>query len=106
MSSMIKVFLLLAVMVCISKAQLNETGQQCLCHRVRNGIGRRSAIKDVQIYPATIFCNKVEIVVTMNSGLRYCLNPKLMAVKKLLTSIMKNTSTTAGSTNTRIAPSA
>ncbi|XP_047440443.1 C-X-C motif chemokine 6-like [Mugil cephalus] len=104
MSSMIKVFLLLAVMVCISKAQLSE--QQCLCHRVRNGIGRKSEIKDVQIYLATNFCNKVEIVVTMNSGLRYCLNPKLMAVKKLLTNIMKNTSTTAGSTNTCIAPSA
>ncbi|XP_047441270.1 C-X-C motif chemokine 10-like [Mugil cephalus] len=116
MSSMIKVFLLLAVMVCISKAQFNEMGQQCLCHRVRNGIGRKSEIKDVQIYPATNFCNKVEIVVTLNSSLRYCLNPKLMAVKKLLTNIMgnqKNTTTkpkefttTAGSTNTPIAPSA
>ncbi|XP_070693282.1 growth-regulated protein homolog [Pempheris klunzingeri] len=88
MSSIIKVFLLLAVMVCISKAQLHEPGQQCLCQRVRGLLGLRSDIKEIQIYKATIFCNKVEILVTVNSGLRYCLNPQMKAVKKLVARIM------------------
>ncbi|XP_078025416.1 C-X-C motif chemokine 10-like [Epinephelus lanceolatus] len=99
MSSIMKVFLLLAVVVCISEAQHHERGQQCLCQRVRNKINSMSGIKDVQIYQATIFCNKVEIVVTHHSGLRYCLNPNLKAVQRLMAFIMKpKTSTTAGPT--------
>ncbi|KAF1384609.1 hypothetical protein PFLUV_G00121980 [Perca fluviatilis] len=101
MSSFMKVFLLLAVMVCMSKAQGPGQSDQCLCQRVRNGIGSKTDIKDIQIYPATIFCGKVEIVVTVNSGLRYCLNPKLRAVQKVMASIMKQkTSTTARPTET------
>uniref|UniRef100_A0A3Q3LJS0 C-X-C motif chemokine 10-like n=1 Tax=Labrus bergylta TaxID=56723 RepID=A0A3Q3LJS0_9LABR len=87
MSSILKVFLLLAVMVFISKAQLSDSGQQCLCRRVRKGIRNPSEVKDIQIYPATVFCDKVEIVVSTNSGLRYCLNPQLNAVKRLLANI-------------------
>ncbi|XP_029297652.1 C-X-C motif chemokine 10-like [Cottoperca gobio] len=96
MSSIMKVFLLLAVIVCISKAQRNDSGQ-CLCQHVRNRIS--SPVKDIQIYPATIFCGKVEIVVTLNSGLRFCLNPKMAAVQRVMASIMKSkTSTTVRST--------
>ncbi|XP_038555155.1 C-X-C motif chemokine 10-like [Micropterus salmoides] len=89
MSSIMKVFLLLAVMVYISKAQFGESGQQCLCQRVRNQIASKSELKEIQIYPATVFCDKIEIFVTLNSGLRYCLNPKLNAMKKLLANVMK-----------------
>ncbi|XP_070769899.1 C-X-C motif chemokine 6-like [Enoplosus armatus] len=88
MSNIMKVLLLLAVMVCISKAQLYEPGQQCLCRRVRGRMAPRSEVKDIQLYKATIFCNKVEIVVTLNSGFRYCLNPTLKGVKNLLAKIM------------------
>ncbi|KAM4555796.1 C-X-C motif chemokine 10-like [Odontesthes bonariensis] len=96
MSSIIKLFLLLAVVVCISAAQHGEAGQQCLCQRVRNRMILRSEIKDVQIYQATVFCDRVEIVITNKNGLRYCLNPELKAVKKILTEMMKKpkTSTT------------
>ncbi|XP_005921218.1 C-X-C motif chemokine 10 [Haplochromis burtoni] len=97
MSTLIKAFLLLAVMVCISQAQLKQSGQQCLCHRVRNLNGMKTDIKDIQIYPATIFCNKVEIVVTLNSGLRYCLNPEQKNVKRLLTKIMDKKQKTTSS---------
>ncbi|XP_074505557.1 C-X-C motif chemokine 10-like [Sebastes fasciatus] len=97
MSNIMKVFLLLAVIVCISEAQRDDmSGEQCLCRRFKNKINARNSVKDIQIYPATIFCDKVEIVVTANSGLRYCLNPKLKTVQKLMASIMKpKTSTTA-----------
>ncbi|XP_039668502.1 interleukin-8-like [Perca fluviatilis] len=102
MSSFMKVFLLLAVMLCMSKAQQgHQSGKQCLCQRVNNRIGSKTDIKDIQIYPATVFCNNVEIVVTNNSGLRYCLDPKLRAVQKVMASIMKpKTSTTARPTET------
>ncbi|XP_019115250.2 C-X-C motif chemokine 10 [Larimichthys crocea] len=91
MSGIIKVFLLLAVTVCVSKAHTYETGQQCLCRSVRQSLVK-SATKDIQIYPATIFCDKVEIVVTTNAGLRYCLNPNLKAVKKLLANVINKQS--------------
>nr|XP_020478204.1 C-X-C motif chemokine 10-like [Monopterus albus]XP_020478205.1 C-X-C motif chemokine 10-like [Monopterus albus]QCB64396.1 CXCL-F2a [Monopterus albus]QCB64397.1 CXCL-F2a [Monopterus albus] len=97
MSSMIKVFLLLAVMVCISKAHANESENQCLCQRVRANLIGKSPVKDIQIYPATIFCDRVEIVVTTSNNFRYCLNPSLDKVKRLLNKIIKkvNTTTTA-----------
>ncbi|XP_035863757.1 C-X-C motif chemokine 10-like isoform X3 [Sander lucioperca] len=105
MSSFMKFFLLLAVMVCISKAQRGHQSDQCLCQRVRDRIASKTDIKDIQIYPATTYCNKVEIVVTNNSGLRYCLNPKLKAVQKIMASIMKpKTSTTARPTETTSTP--
>ncbi|XP_078117595.1 C-X-C motif chemokine 10-like [Sander vitreus] len=105
MSSFMKVFLLLAVMVCMSEAQQRHQSDQCLCQRVSNRTGSKSDIKDIQIYPATTFCGKVEIVVTINSGFRYCLNPKLKAVQKIIASIMKpKTSTTARPTETTSTP--
>ncbi|XP_059201454.1 C-X-C motif chemokine 11-like isoform X2 [Centropristis striata] len=94
MSSIIKVFLLLAVVVCLSSAQRHKSGQ-CLCQRIRDRIVSKSDIKDIQIYQATTFCNKVEIVVTNNSGLRYCLNPNLDAVKKIMASIISSSSSSS-----------
>ncbi|KAM6952718.1 C-X-C motif chemokine 10-like isoform 3-T3 [Lycodopsis pacificus] len=92
MSGIMKVFLLLAVMVCISKAQLTpETGVQCLCLRVSNRIISRNHVKYFQIYSATIFCDKVEIVVTLNNGRRYCLNPMLKTVQGLMASLETST---------------
>lgn len=41
---------------------VNEAGQNCLCRRYRNGIHSKRDIKDIQFYPATIFCDRVEIV--------------------------------------------
>ncbi|KAI3351798.1 hypothetical protein L3Q82_020630 [Scortum barcoo] len=88
MSGIFKVFLLLAVMVCITEAQLHPLGEHCLCGSVKKGILSKSALKDIQVYPATTFCNKVEIVVTNNNGFRYCLDPKMSTVKKMLASIL------------------
>lgn len=39
-----------------------ESKQQCLCRRLRNRISNKSGVKDIQIYPATMFCDKVEIM--------------------------------------------
>ncbi|XP_029368869.1 C-X-C motif chemokine 10-like [Echeneis naucrates] len=87
MSGIIKVFLLLAVVVSIAKSQRTDSGEQCLCQRVKNAVPNE--IKDIQIYPATIFCDKVEIVVTTNNG-RFCLNPNNKMVKNFLVKILKS----------------
>ncbi|XP_063732806.1 C-X-C motif chemokine 10-like [Eleginops maclovinus] len=86
MSSIMKVFLLLAVIVCISEAQRYHSGG-CLCQRVRDKMSR--AVKDIQIYPATAFCDRVEIVVTDRRGLRFCLDPELKTVQRVMASIIK-----------------
>ncbi|KAL7375321.1 hypothetical protein ABVT39_015527 [Epinephelus coioides] len=93
MSHIMKVFLLLAVIICISTAQMDRQSGRCLCERVRNKIRSMSNIKEVKIYQATIFCDRVEIVVTDKNGFRYCLNPELGAVRKFLASIVKPTTT-------------
>ncbi|XP_022045177.1 C-X-C motif chemokine 6-like [Acanthochromis polyacanthus] len=95
MSGIMKVFLLIAVMFCISEAQ-SDKSQQCLCQRLKNRIVSKAEIKEIQIYQATVFCTKVEIVVTQKNGFRYCLNPELAPVKKLMTVMMnKQKSSTA-----------
>nr|XP_040030811.1 C-X-C motif chemokine 9-like isoform X5 [Gasterosteus aculeatus aculeatus] len=93
MSGIMKVFLLLAVMFCISEAQRN----QCLCANVQRGIQRGTKMKDIQIqiYPPSVFCDKVEIVVNNNNGRRYCLNPELKPVQRLIARIMKPAPSTA-----------
>ncbi|XP_067434611.1 C-X-C motif chemokine 10-like [Thunnus thynnus] len=97
MSSIVKVILLLDVMV--SAAQMDEGGR-CLCRHVWNHFPRESEIKDIQIYPATPFCDRVEILVINNKGLRFCLNPQSNAVKRLMAKILRKQrpSTTAQTT--------
>ncbi|XP_068182349.1 C-X-C motif chemokine 10-like [Antennarius striatus] len=113
MSSIMKVLLALAAVVCIAKAHFRESGSQCLCQSLSMSPRMKSEIKDIQIYPATIFCNNVEILVTTNSGSRYCLNPKLKAMKRFLSTIIAKQklatarptvqfSTSLSSTNTAI----
>ena len=46
----------------IPSSLVYESKQQCLCQRLRNGIPKKSEVKDIQIYPATMFCDKVEIM--------------------------------------------
>ncbi|XP_062249052.1 alveolar macrophage chemotactic factor 2-like [Platichthys flesus] len=88
MSGIMKVLLLLAAAVCISTAMINESGENCLCQRTQNGTNG-SDLKDIQIYPRTIFCNKVEIVVTTGAGHRYCLNPRATTVKAIVLQILR-----------------
>ncbi|KAK5864884.1 hypothetical protein PBY51_016090 [Eleginops maclovinus] len=86
MSSIMKGFLLLAVIVCISEAQRHQS-EGCLCQRVSSKMSTK--VKDIQIYPATAFCDRVEIVVTDRRGLRFCLDPELKTVQRVMASIIK-----------------
>ncbi|XP_054647457.1 alveolar macrophage chemotactic factor 2 [Dunckerocampus dactyliophorus] len=109
MCSPIKAILVLAVVICMSAAQLNKS-RSCLCHDAANTFDPKVGIKDVTIYPATTFCNKVEIIVTTKNGSDFCLKPK--AVKRMLANLTRRkvlsskaaaavgTSSTPGSANT------
>ncbi|KAM8910753.1 uncharacterized protein AB9W97_006966 [Spinachia spinachia] len=99
MSGIMKVFLLLAVMFCFSEAQLDyQSGNQCLCAKVQRGFQYGTKMKDIQIqiYPQSAFCDKVEIVVSnIKTDRRYCLHPEFNAGKSVLASLTKlGTSTT------------
>ncbi|XP_068596949.1 C-X-C motif chemokine 11-6-like [Brachionichthys hirsutus] len=94
MSSIMKVLFALAAMICIAKAQHRESGSQCLCQRFSKSLRRGSEIQDIQIYRATLFCNKVEILVTTKGGGRYCLIPTSNLVKRLLSKIIKQKTST------------
>lgn len=92
MSGIMKVFLLLGVMICLSRAQSHQSGSQCLCSSVGDLRGMRSKVQSIQIYPKTVFCLKEEYVVTLKDGYRFCLNPN--SVKKYLENILKPKVTT------------
>ncbi|XP_034037380.1 C-X-C motif chemokine 6-like isoform X2 [Thalassophryne amazonica] len=87
MCSITKVLLLLAVMVCITAAQ-RHGGEQCLCQGLRNMVNMKSGVKSIQMYPASVFCSTVEIVITPMRGMQYCLNPNTKQVKFLLSKLM------------------
>uniref|UniRef100_A0A667ZNB1 Chemokine interleukin-8-like domain-containing protein n=1 Tax=Myripristis murdjan TaxID=586833 RepID=A0A667ZNB1_9TELE len=113
MRSFTKVLLLLAAVVCISTAQreflsffssftfqmvivcyffsnfLREGRRGCLCRRTRSKIpGKPSDVQDVQIYPVTIFCDTVEIIITLRDGQRHCLDPKKEQLAVLLADLV------------------
>ncbi|XP_028315901.1 C-X-C motif chemokine 10-like [Gouania willdenowi] len=92
MSRIINLCLLLAVVVCFCNAQLHSSKQQCLCRSVTNSLSKESPVKSLQLFQATNFCNKVEIVVTMENDERYCLNPKSNVFKKKLSFLLNKRS--------------
>ncbi|XP_029918171.1 interleukin-8-like [Myripristis murdjan] len=103
MRSFTKVLLLLAAVVCISTAQLREGRRGCLCRRTRSKIpGKPSDVQDVQIYPVTIFCDTVEIIITLRDGQRHCLDPKKEQLAVLLADLVakRRSSPTSSSTET------
>lgn len=49
-------------LVVISPFVARGSGSNCLCDETKNRLVPKSGVKDIQIYPATIFCDKVEIM--------------------------------------------
>ncbi|CAB1325209.1 unnamed protein product [Coregonus sp. 'balchen'] len=82
-----RILLLLAVTVCSTVAQ-RSVSQRCLCRKVRNSFGRTTAVADIQVYPPTTSCNRLEFIVSLENGLQYCLDPSMKNVQNLLTRLM------------------
>nr|XP_057919709.1 C-X-C motif chemokine 11-6-like [Doryrhamphus excisus] len=97
MCATIRTISALAVIICLSAAQLNKS-QSCLCQDAVNTFHPKAGIKDVTIYPATTFCNKVEIIVTTKNGSDFCLKPK--AVQRMLANLIRRKALSSTTTPT------
>ncbi|KAG7465165.1 hypothetical protein MATL_G00173390 [Megalops atlanticus] len=84
-----KVLLLLAAVTCVALAQTGRsTGSRCVCRRVRDRFGPARAILDIQIYPPSASCDKMEVVVSLQNGVQYCLDPRMKKVQDLVSNLM------------------
>ncbi|XP_077466057.1 uncharacterized protein LOC144082646 [Stigmatopora argus] len=90
MDSTLKVLFLLAVAVSVCAAQLSKS-QNCLCQGDATVPKSKFDIKDLTIYPATIFCKKVEIIVNTKNGSYFCLKPK--EVTRIITNLQRRRTT-------------
>ncbi|XP_071254397.1 C-X-C motif chemokine 11-1-like [Salvelinus alpinus] len=86
-----RILLLLAVTICITVAQ-RPVSQRCLCRKVRNSFGAPNTVEDIQIYPPTPSCDRLEIIVSLKNGVQYCLDPSMKKVQRLLNRLMKKSS--------------
>ncbi|XP_030048361.1 C-X-C motif chemokine 11-1-like [Microcaecilia unicolor] len=79
--------LFLVISLCVTLAEgLSIVGhsQRCLCDgKLYNLIPSRN-IRKVEMFPQTPRCYNVEIVITMKTGKRWCLNPKAQRVRAVL----------------------
>ncbi|CAB1337069.1 unnamed protein product [Coregonus sp. 'balchen'] len=98
-----RILLLLAVTVCITVAQ-RSVSQRCLCRRVRNSFGAPNSVEDIQIYPPTPSCDRLEFIVSLKNGVQYCLDPSMKKVQKLLTRLMKKSAPQTVTTPTEATP--
>uniref|UniRef100_A0A3P8YHE7 Chemokine interleukin-8-like domain-containing protein n=1 Tax=Esox lucius TaxID=8010 RepID=A0A3P8YHE7_ESOLU len=63
--------------------------QRCLCRKVRDkNFGGIKSVEDVQIFPPSQSCTRLEIIVSLKNGVQYCLDPKMKIVQNLLTRLM------------------
>ncbi|XP_061758086.1 C-X-C motif chemokine 11-6-like [Nerophis ophidion] len=85
-----KAMLLLAAVICMTAAQ-REKPKSCLCQDAKNTHVRKSDIKNLTIYPASAFCNKVEIMVSTKYGSNVCLNLEPDAKRRLLENLTRKT---------------
>ncbi|KAM8888898.1 uncharacterized protein ACB058_006117 [Synchiropus picturatus] len=95
MSLCIKVILLLVAMVYISAAIRPPTKNSCFCQHLRPSISPGSRVKEIQAYGPSLFCKNLEIVVTEESGFRYCLNPEGQSFQRIFQQMQKKRSNTS-----------
>ncbi|KAG5853406.1 hypothetical protein ANANG_G00072960 [Anguilla anguilla] len=78
-----RVLLVIALLGCLAHAQYGSSGK-CACRRTRERFGSPKAIQDIQIYPPSHTCDKMEIIVFQKNGMQYCLDPKVKKVQELM----------------------
>ncbi|XP_064181516.1 C-X-C motif chemokine 9-like isoform X3 [Anguilla rostrata] len=78
-----RVLLVIALLGCLALAQ-NDSRRKCVCLRTREEFGSLRAVLDIQIYPPSHSCDKMEVVVFLINGMQYCLDPKVKKVQELI----------------------
>ncbi|MBN3315427.1 CXL10 protein, partial [Atractosteus spatula] len=81
-----KVLLIVALAVTVALSQhIASDSSRCLCQRIRQRIvGNPRQIKNVEIFPPSNFCENMEIIVNMNGGAHYCLDPNMKKIREIL----------------------
>ncbi|KAL2077256.1 hypothetical protein ACEWY4_026760 [Coilia grayii] len=103
-----RVVLLLSLSVCLALAQNmgRSMSQRCTCRKIRGRFESPKKILDIQVLPPSTSCDRLEIVVTLKSGLQYCMDPKAENVQRVIQSLIelkkKTTAQRSGSTTTII----
>ncbi|XP_061089497.1 growth-regulated alpha protein-like isoform X1 [Conger conger] len=87
-----RLLLVLALIASLASAAPEQSRGQCKCFRTRSGFGPTWAIQDMQIYPPSQFCGKMEIVVHLKNGVQYCLDPKAKKVQEMVQKLQNSNS--------------
>ncbi|KAE8630962.1 hypothetical protein XENTR_v10001030 [Xenopus tropicalis] len=66
--------------------------QRCMCKG--RGAERISTqhLKKLEVFPMSFGCDEIEVIVTMKSGSKICLNPQSKFANKLLSALRKKRS--------------
>ncbi|XP_048400278.1 interleukin-8-like [Stegostoma tigrinum] len=78
----------------------NITNSRCKCATVVSRFIPPKKYQHVDIYPQGSFCRNVEIIITLKSGTKVCVNPQTLWVKKVINLINEETeASTASNSN-------
>ncbi|XP_062898279.1 alveolar macrophage chemotactic factor [Mobula hypostoma] len=81
-------FLLVAVaVVCLAAHGLCAAGQKisrCRCVRTTSHPIDPRKFQHIEIFPQGPYCRKVEIVITLKTGTKVCVNPETVWVKRVI----------------------
>nr|XP_023690281.1 C-X-C motif chemokine 3-like [Paramormyrops kingsleyae] len=79
--------LLLSVVACVAFSQNIVGGrpETCLCQKTRDSLRvNRRYIENIEIFPPSNFCMKLEIIVNLKNGNKYCLNPEAQKIRQMI----------------------
>ncbi|XP_048883880.1 C-X-C motif chemokine 10-like [Brienomyrus brachyistius] len=81
-----RVLLLLSVLACIAFSHNIVGGRStCLCQSTRDNLGVNPRnIKNLEIFPPSNFCEKLEIIINLKNGNQYCLNPEAQKIRRMI----------------------
>ncbi|KAG5853405.1 hypothetical protein ANANG_G00072950 [Anguilla anguilla] len=79
-----RVLLVIALLGCLALAQSRWFQRKLPLSPYHEVFGNPKAIQDIQIYPSSHSCDKMEIVVLQKNGMQYCLDPKMKKVQQLI----------------------
>ncbi|XP_078069952.1 interleukin-8-like [Mustelus asterias] len=106
MKSQTVLLLLTTIVICLAAHGLcmsNLATSRCKCVKLHSRFISPKQYRHIDIFPQGSFCRKVEIVITLKTGKKVCVDPQIPWVKKvvsLLTEASEVTSSNAESSST------
>lgn len=63
---------------------MGGTSEKCVCHGKPAVIVRAKRMEKIEVFPPTVFCGKIELIVTLKTGIQKCLDTEGKQGKRLL----------------------